>query len=413
MRWPTNPIRRLFSLLIDTGPAGDPSWRFSTVTLLAFIGPGSVPLAYLLFMTQWEVLSTEYDQSTISLLTALVTAAAVVVVRFNPVVGWMLWLVSTGWIAVTAVSKVGVPWPVTAPGILVLLVVQFAVARDRRPLVSFGLWLTTIILNFAVGFGIPQTTDAELNLTLIGFLGLGATIVGWSVRAVRNAQERVASEERLTAEERGRRQILEERTRIARELHDVVAHHMSVITVQASTAPYRLPGLPEEARAEFTSIGDQARESLSELRRLLTVLRDENAIGIREPQPGLERLEGLLDSVRRSGTPVDLDMTVLPNLSEALSLTGYRIIQEALSNVVRHAPGAATRVTVSTKDEALFITVVNGPPESSTDSGIVGAGLGLAGMRERVKLLDGRLDTAPTDDGGFAVHAVLPLKEPT
>jgi len=387
------------------------------VTLLALLGPGSVPFAWIMFMTfmtQFDAMGNGYQNTGLGVLPALLTGAAVVVARFKALAAWLLWLISVVWIlAVTPAAQMGDnPWPVSVPGLLTLLVVQFAAARDYRPLWSFAVWLGSLLLGFAIAFN-GVLHQSEENLLLIGLLGLMAAVIGWSVRAIRKAQARVASEAQLTTEERARRRMLEERTRIARELHDVVAHHMSVIAVQAATAQYRLPDLPENARQELTSISEQARESLAELRRLLAVLRNEHDDAVREPQPGLDRIAALVDSVRRTGTEVELsmvaddrDVTAVP---EAVSLTGYRITQEALSNVVRHAPGAPTRVDITLNADELSVDIVNGPPSSPNSSGIVGTGLGLAGMRERVKLLDGQLEAATTDGGGFAVRAVLPL----
>ena len=403
-------IRRVISLLIDTGRAGDPNWRFRFRTLLALFGPGSVPMGWILFQVQNIVLQNNYDVGGISLLIATLTGAAVVIVRFQPVVGWLVWLASTGWVATTAVSQTGDPWPVTPPGVFALLIVQFGVARERRPAISIGIWGATVAIGIVISQPVRSGT-AQQNLILIGLLGLAALLLGSMVRATRRARERVATEERITAEERSKRQILEERTRIARELHDVVAHHMSVITVQATTARYRIPELPDAAVAEFDSIGNQARDSLAELRRLLSVLRDENADAVRAPQPDLRQLDRLAESTQRAGIAVRLELDDVADLPETLSLTGYRIVQEALSNVVRHAPGADVRVRVAVTSGTVVITVVNGPATGDVSPGLSTGGLGLAGMRERVKPLDGRLDAGPTEDGGFSVRAELPRDE--
>ncbi|SEG91629.1 Signal transduction histidine kinase [Nonomuraea solani] len=208
------------------------------------------------------------------------------------------------------------------------------------------------------------------------------------------------------AEELGRRRILEERSRIARELHDVVAHHMSVIAVQAASAPYRIEGGVSEAAArEFGEINVAARESLRDMRHLLGALRGAGTHPGTTPQPGLGELGGLVESVRRAGVPVKLKIgTQEP--SPVVSLTAYRIVQEALSNVVRHAPGARTTVTISGGDGELTVEVVNEPP--AAPAATPGSGLGLIGMRERVAALGGRLTAAATGEGGFAVRAVLP-----
>ncbi len=169
-------------------------------------------------------------------------------------------------------------------------------------------------------------------------------------------------QETISEAERSRRTLLEERARIARELHDVVAHHMSVITVQADSAPYRIPELPEAAREEFGSIAASARESLAEMRRLLSVLRSDGGEGERAPQPGLDRLQQLVEATVRAGVPAELRLAAdLGDVPQAVDLSAYRIVQEALANVVRHAPGAATRVSVRADGEWLTVLVVNGP----------------------------------------------------
>src|SRR5690606_38797300 len=169
-------------------------------------------------------------------------------------------------------------------------------------------------------------------------------------------------------------------------------------------------GVGEAAREEFRSISEQARQSLSEMRRLLAVLRDEDRSRLRDPMPGPEGLAGLVEAVDRSGTPTRLLAVELPeDLPETVGLTVYRVTQEALSNVVRHAAGAATEVEVREEDGSVVVTVVNaarpdggGAPESD------GSGLGLVGMRERVVIAGGELEAGPTEDGGFRVRAEVP-----
>ncbi|GAA0929942.1 hypothetical protein GCM10009560_34120 [Nonomuraea longicatena] len=209
------------------------------------------------------------------------------------------------------------------------------------------------------------------------------------------------------AAEFGRRQVLEERARIARELHDMVAHHMSVIAVRAASAPYRIDGgVGEGAAREFADLGGAAREALRDMRHLLGALRGTDVAPETAPQPGLSDLGALVDTVRRAGLPVTLACeTAEP--TPVHSLTAYRIVQEALSNVVRHAPGAATSVAVRDDAGTLVIEVENAP----SAGGVVaqpGSGLGLIGMRERVAALGGGLTTGVVDGGGFAVRAWLP-----
>jgi signal transduction histidine kinase len=230
--------------------------------------------------------------------------------------------------------------------------------------------------------------------------------------------------------------VLEERARIARELHDVVAHHMSMIAVQAETAPYRLAakpgaaGLPEPVSQEFAALGQAAREALIEMRRLLGVLRTPDNSKKRggggpaaalAPQPRLDDVPELVATARRAGAAVSLQMPGHgEKLPASVGLTAYRIVQESLSNAARHAPGARISVTVEEAPPYVRINVTNEPPATGQPDadgtwqprqlGENGEhGHGLAGMRERVALLGGQLRAGPEPDGGFAVRAVLAM----
>ncbi|WP_309057879.1 sensor histidine kinase [Streptomyces sp.] len=307
-------------------------------------------------------------------------------------------------------------WPWTPPLVVgyCALMIALGLRESRRAL--FGVWLATGAAGYALEALRPggRTTLHTLLLVLSGVLLLLTS----AIRARSDAQRRLVEQETISEAERSRRTLLEERARIARELHDVVAHHMSVITVQADSAPYRIPGLPEAAREEFGSIAASARESLAEMRRLLSVLRSDGGEGGElTPQPGLDRLQQLVEATVRAGVPAELALSAdLGDVSQAVDLSAYRIVQEALANVVRHAPGAATRVSVRASDDGwLSVLVVNGPsaePGSAVERGAAGTGHGLVGMRERVRLTGGSLDTGPLPDGGFRVAARLPLRPP-
>ncbi|WP_399888235.1 sensor histidine kinase [Streptomyces sp. BBFR51] len=287
--------------------------------------------------------------------------------------------------------------------------------RERRRTLLL-VWLATAAANVALGFVEPHSSGAKgLLFTILGGVAL---LLGGALRERSEVQRRLVEQETISEAERGRRTLLEERARIARELHDVVAHHMSVITVQADTAEYRLDTLPPDVREEFTSIAATARESLGEMRRLLGVLRNEEAHGELVPQPGLAQIGQLVEATARAGgsvefTPCDVEVP------EAVGLSAYRIVQEALANVVRHAPGARTQVSLSVSEPGpeagarLIVLVVNGPPPEPPAGPLEssGTGHGLVGMRERVRIIGGTLDTGPLPDGGFRVAAQLPLIE--
>jgi len=189
----------------------------------------------------------------------------------------------------------------------------------------------------------------------------------------------------------------------------VVAHHVSMIAVQAEAARLTTPDLPQEAQQQFDAIAESARDALGEMRRLLGVLReDAGGGGERRPQPGLDRLQELIDDARATGTPVRLTLRgSVVSLGPSVDLAAYRIVQEALTNARRHAPGASVEVSLRYGTDALHLSVVDdgrGPSPSWS------VGNGLMGMRERATIVGGTLRTGPSDGGGFLVEAELPIK---
>ena len=314
----------------------------------------------------------------------------------------------------------GRPSPFTAMVIVgyVVLCLALSLREPRRTVI--GVWAVTVAASLLLGA--LRAPDSQDTSVLMIVLSGAALLLGTLIRERGETRRRLVEQETISETERARRTLLEERARIARELHDVVAHHMTVISVQADSAPYRLSGVSDDIRREFESIAVGARDSLGEMRRLLEVLRSEDARDERAPQPGLDKLRQLVEATRRGGVPVELSLpkAVLekdeeewPKLSPAVDLSAYRIVQEALSNVVRHAPGAPTQVSLSTDGRHLTVLVVNGPaakPVSGLESS--GTGHGLVGMGERVRLVGGTLDVGPLPDGGFRVAARLPVAEP-
>ncbi|GGP83466.1 sensor histidine kinase [Saccharothrix coeruleofusca] len=205
------------------------------------------------------------------------------------------------------------------------------------------------------------------------------------------------AEQRYQAE-RDERAALVERARIAREMHDVVAHHMSLVVVRCETAPYRITGLPEDGLKEFAELGEAARAAITDMQRLLGVLRATDQRPDRAPQPGLADVAELAPQAQVARVEVP----------EAVGLTAYRVVQEALTNAARHAPGSEVSVRVDDVGGALEVVVRNtagGPSRGG------GGGHGLAGMRERVGVHGGSVSAGPTDDGGFEVRARIPVGE--
>jgi signal transduction histidine kinase len=199
-----------------------------------------------------------------------------------------------------------------------------------------------------------------------------------------------------------------ERARMARELHDIVSHNLSVMVVQAAGGRASLGRTAEETARTLENIEGSGREALTEMRRLLGVLRERDGEPEIAPQPGIERLAALVDTVRNAGLPVEAAIDVSGELPAAVGLSAYRVVQEALTNVLKHAGSASASVCVRRKGADLLVEVtddgVGVPPQPSSLPGH-----GLVGMRERVALLGGDLQAAPRPEGGFSVRARLPV----
>jgi signal transduction histidine kinase len=254
-----------------------------------------------------------------------------------------------------------------------------------------------------------------------GFLPLAAAwFIGDSVAARRRYVAGLAEQaerERAAEAERARQEVREERVRIARELHDVVAHTLAVITVQAGVGRRLMAKRPEEASTALESIEMIGRTAQDELRVVLGLLREEDTeAAALAPAPRLVDLKELVDTVRASGTPVELRTSGTDGqLSPALELTVYRVVQEALTNVVRHAPGARAIVDVAVSAAQIRLEVSNGgpsgqPADAQTRPPIPGTGNGIVGMRERIGAFGGWLVAEPLADGGFHVLAEVPTE---
>src|SRR6266545_1129732 len=281
--------------------------------------------------------------------------------------------------------------------------------RSGAPLLAVGLAVPYLVLALAG----PRPTDSEAGVltVLLASLAPAAALAGTARRARSEALENavahgVIADTLLEHTARG------ERARIARELHDVVAHHISMVAVQAETARLTTPGMPAAGAQRLSAIGDTARAALTEMRRLLGVLREDahTDAADRRPQPGLKQLIDLLDEARdASGTSTRLVLRgPSATLAPSVELAAYRIAQEALTNARRHAPGAAVDVELRYTDDALQVRIRdNGPGAPPTAPA---GGHGLAGMRERATAVGGQLTTGPAAGGGFLVEATLPAK---
>ena len=269
----------------------------------------------------------------------------------------------------------------------------------RRGLIGMALMVATFGFYFSAD---PADPMAALFFPLTPYV-LGVVL---AVQARRTAD--AASARAAIREQQAREAVMEERVRIARELHDMVAHSVTVMVIQAGVVRRRLDGGLPVDRELLENIEASGREAVGELRRTLGLLRGENADSA-QPPAGLDRLDELITQVREAGLTVTVrrEGAAVP-LPPAIDLSAYRIVQEALTNVLRHAGPERVTVTVDFRADGLHLAVVNdGRPVLAPAPG--SGGQGLIGMRERATLFGGELTAGPRDEGGFAVHARLPL----
>ncbi|MGC5016686.1 sensor histidine kinase [Streptosporangium sp. DT93] len=295
----------------------------------------------------------------------------------------------------------GVPYTAAASIMYALVVYTVAVRSERH--VTVGAWVVT-----ALGAWIIHPD----SMAVVTGLVTASVLFGHNVRARRLAAGLLAQEERRSERALAAQAALEERARIARELHDVVAHHMSVIAIQAEAVPLQAAGDAARLEEGLGQIRALSLTAMTEMRRVLGVLRDGDGDGDTAPQPGLGRLEELVGTARSAGLTVTLglggDLTGLPT---AVSLSAYRIAQESLSNAMRHAPGSTVSIKIVRSGAELRVQVANSAGHRSSDRPGP-TGHGLIGMRERVSMLGGSLWIGPVGNG-FAVTAILPIMEKT
>jgi signal transduction histidine kinase len=335
---------------------------------------------------------------------ALLVAMSLVIVfrRLHPVA---VWLVSGALVTVYGVASF--PDPVLPYGPLIAV---YTVA-------AYTVWRTAAIAGVvtAVVIALSMIIDPHDDLVdwLIAFLSTTtAWLVGNNVRTHRAyTHELEAKAARLERERRteAERAVADERLRLARELHDVAAHHVSVIALHAEAGQSLLPDDPERADQAFGVIAQVARSTLTELRRVVGVLREGAAPLV--PQPGLDQLPALVREVERAGVPVTLTVSGTPgSISRTLDTSAYRIVQEALTNVLRHAGPATAQVTVTYEPDAVAVEILDDGrgPTATPVNGDGDGGHGLAGMRERATMFGGTLTAEARPERGFAVAARLP-----
>ncbi|RPF41410.1 signal transduction histidine kinase [Streptomyces sp. Ag109_G2-6] len=299
-------------------------------------------------------------------------------------------------------------WPWSPATFVGQLAVMAFVAMRTRPRVAGWMWVITLVFGTALPVLVGSAGSVQPAPMVVASAVLLLAVTVRNTR--REARQEVTAQQEVTAVERDRRTLLEERTTIARELHDVVAHHMSVVAIQAEAAPYRVKNPPPELEAAFATIRENAVAALTELRRVLGVVRSADYEAPQAPQPTLASLDGLLANVREAGLSVDKTVTgAVRELPQGVELSAYRIVQEALSNSLRHAPGASAGVELSYVLGGLGIRVVNGPAVGDVRPS-PGAGHGITGMRERVAMLEGEMTAGESAGGGYEVAVFLPVR---
>jgi signal transduction histidine kinase len=301
--------------------------------------------------------------------------------------------------ATAIVLAAGLGYQLIVPEIVLPIAGFFAIgalAAERPPRVSL-VGLAGLLAPSATNFF--TTTVGDTTFTM------GLAIGAWSLGEA-------ARTRRATIEETARRAASDERARVARELHDVIAHSVSVIVVQAAAADDVFDERPDQARTALRAIEATGRDALAELRRLLGAVRgDDHAAGPAQPQPGLERLDELAAPLRAGGLEVVVRREgPAAALPAGIELSAYRIVQEALTNTLRHARATRAEVTLRYGPDALEVDVRDDGRAGAGDDAGAGPGRGLAGMRERAALLGGTLDAGALPRGGFRVHARLPLE---
>ena len=322
----------------------------------------------------------------------------------------------------TSVLSLAVFHTLTAAGFAVVLIALFRLARDKRQhhasmqlaAIAFGVPFVALVFTGPA----PGSSEAAALTVLLAALAPVATLGGIALQARREVQDNRAARQ-MIADTLIEHAARGERARIARELHDVVAHHISMVAVQAESARLSVAGMTPAGAQRLSAIADTARAALVEMRRLLGVLRQDSqldsaerhprpSLAERHPQPSLDQLNDLIDEARSvSDSAVRLILRGAPiPLDPGVELVAYRIVQEALTNARRYAPGAAADVELTYSDDTLRLRIRdNGPgPGSSAANG----GHGIAGMHERASAVGGRLQAGPAPGGGYLVDAILP-----
>jgi len=361
-----------------------------------------------------------------ALVAVSVTGAAARTATFGP----PAWLTITAAVLVAAPVAVRRVWPVTVLAVIlaancvlvaagvggsafvIVALALYPVAVSRPPRRSVPVMAVALVASTAAEVA-GMLASPQLPGWQVRFDALAATIAvtaaGWALGTARRVQVESAAR---AAQQAARRAVADERLRIARELHDVITHSMSLITAKAAVANYLIGAQPDGVGDALTVIEDTGRRALAEMRRMLGVLRSDtpgaDPGGERAPAPGLGDLAALAERAGQAGVAVDLDVPAGDDLPEGVALAAYRIVQEAMTNVVKHAAPTSCRVRVARAGPEVLIEVTDDGGYRPARPPAPG-GLGVIGMRERAALFGGEVEAGPGPGGGFRVAARLPL----
>ncbi|GAA1286889.1 sensor histidine kinase [Brachybacterium alimentarium] len=384
------------------------AWTWMTVAFVSFV----------LVVVSWPVTAALYDvHPAAAMLVSIAAALAGLLAVRWPWAGLALSvLAALSMMLVTAPVQASLPWPWPVTSLLAHCLTLTVLAILHRWYWSVSAWsggaLLTLV-SLLITEPRMRAEDALREITTNGVVLVaisgGVVLLGLTVRQWLLVSGQVEQAQTLSADQVRRRHELEERSRIARELHDVVAHSMSVITVQAGTAKFRLPGMDSQTEQEFEDIAASSRQALGEMRSLLATLRTDDSLD-EMPMPGLGDVPELLEASRATGASISADLSPA-DVPPTVGLTAYRVVQEALSNALRHSRGAAIRVRVVPSARTLLVEIANTAPDTGQDP-IPGSGLGLTGARERVTALGGTVEAGPSAGGGFIVSAEIPIADP-
>ncbi|MDJ0363101.1 histidine kinase [Rhodococcus sp. H29-C3] len=383
------------------GRTDEPGSRSRLVALVA----GALLVA-VLFGTAVGQLTSMVNSVAACYVLGAVQTLPLLLIRVAPLLTWQM--VALGMFAGTLSGLVQdevFPWP--AASCIAAGLSLYRVARVHSPNVGAAAALVSFL-----AVVVPTVLTVRMPpfaLLIIAATLAAITAAGVVMKRLSSAESALEDEQQLRMRQERRQAVIEERARIARELHDVVAHHMSMIAVQAQAARFKSPGLPPEAIAAFDDIHRASATALTEMRQVIEVLRDSGEATEHSPAPNLSDIDALVGQWRAAGAHVTLNTDgEFDKLPEALSTTVYRILQESLSNAARHAPGMKVEARLTRTNDELRVAVGNEIGQVSADPR--GQGHGLVGIEERTAAFGGRLSAGMTNGGRYEVTVLFPVR---